>query len=270
MSSNAITVQRGGIEIAPRVAALWNELFAHHLSIGAAGIATIPAEQSWPLRLAHYRRLFDEQVRASLWLATREDRPVGYAVSYTCDFEGLPAVVLETLSVDPAERGSGIGSLLMDAVDDEAAAEGAQIEIVDVMADNPHARRLYLRRGYAEHSESWLRSVAPQHGVSLDLIRVPELRAHADRLGVQAEFSPGPDDTWVSADAIVEFEMRSGLKRASTLSDESFAALLAEFAAGGYWTVRMDLPSGDSADDARSLLARHGFRLSTERLLRRP
>src|SRR6476619_1132899 len=54
---------------------------------------------------------------------------------------------LYTLSVAPEARGSGIGSQLMDAVDELIAGLDVSALQVAVMADNEDAIRLYGRRG---------------------------------------------------------------------------------------------------------------------------
>lgn len=276
MKTSRVTLQSGRGELISQVRRLWNLLFDHHLEIGAAGLAVIPREDSWPHREAHYRRLFAAQPRASIWLARRDDALLGYALSFVCDFEDQPAVVLETLSVDPDARGTGIGNLLMDAVDREAFAEGIRVGIVDVMAGNPRARDLYMRRGYAPYSETWMRSEGadsadtdPRHA------QLPILASSAMALNLQLEVSPGPDDTWVSADTIIDlsttgnspernFNVDGGDPGKTQLDD-----LLSGFATAGFWTLRFELPAEPSAQYLRTMLRERGFRLSTERLVRR-
>ena len=272
MSDTKVTLQRGGVELIPRVEPLWNLLFDHHLSIGAAGLATISRGQSWPLRAAHYSRLFAEQPRTSIWLATQGASVLGYAFSFVCSFEERQAAVLETLSVDPSARGSGVGSLLMDAVDREALDEGNAVGIVDVMAGNPRARELYLRRGYAPHSETWMRSVAgdaqPQRS---DASRLLALAAEAEVLGFVLELSPGPDDTWVSAEIIADLcpAKVDGSTDCGDPRPEQLDALFAELAAAGFWTVRLEIAAAPSATELRAMLGDRGFKPSTERLVRR-
>jgi ribosomal protein S18 acetylase RimI-like enzyme len=49
--------------------------------------------------------------------------------------------------VDEAARGAGVGSALLDAVDEELAARGIIGLVIGVMEGNDGARRLYERRG---------------------------------------------------------------------------------------------------------------------------
>jgi ribosomal protein S18 acetylase RimI-like enzyme len=54
---------------------------------------------------------------------------------------------LMSLSVAPDERGRGLGSALMDAVDAELERRGVADLEVTVLAGNERARRFYERRG---------------------------------------------------------------------------------------------------------------------------
>ena len=276
MQTTEPTIRRGGAELIPYVRELWNLLFDHHVETGAAGLEVVPRDQSWPLREAHYAALIAAQPRASIWLASHGDDILGYALSVVSDFEGQSAVVLETLSVDPATRGMGVGSLLMDAVDREAAAEDIEVGIVDVMAGNPRARALYLRRGYSAWSETWMRS-EPTAAVDRrsDNEQLPRLVASAEALGLQPEISSGPDDTWVSADSIVDLSITGDALARETLgaSDdprpEQLDRMLADLSDAGFWTIRFELPIEPSAAWIRAQLQERGFRISTERLVRR-
>ena len=54
---------------------------------------------------------------------------------------------LLALAVDPDQRGKGIGSALMDSVEERATASGSARLSLDVSASNKSAIRLYERRG---------------------------------------------------------------------------------------------------------------------------
>lgn len=275
MQTTEPTIRRGGAELIPYVRELWNLLFDHHVETGAAGLEVVPRDQSWPLREAHYAALIAAQPRASIWLASHGDDILGYALSVVSDFEGQSAVVLETLSVDPATRGMGVGSLLMDAVDREAAAEDIEVGIVDVMAGNPRARALYLRRGYSAWSETWMRSEPVIGSRPRNESGLLGLAATAEALGLQLKVSSGPDDTWVSADSIVDLSITGDALARETLgaSDdprpEQLDRMLADLSDAGFWTIRFELPIEPSAARIRAQLQERGFRISTERLVRR-
>lgn len=193
--------------------------------------------------------------------------------------------MLETLSVLPEARGAGLGTRLMHAVDAEADSAGIRIAVVDVMGGNPRPRKLYLAEGYRPHSESWLRSRRPggrettggaagsraAGGASVGTAGAStgaeaELRALAAELGFALEFSPGPDDTWVSSDRIAELVPAA----ADAVADPSrIGALLDGLADADAWTARVEIPATPAHEPLRSAFVALGFRLSTERLVRR-
>ena len=55
--------------------------------------------------------------------------------------------MIETLSVDPGWRGRGVGTELMDAVDEELDRIGVRDLFVGAVATNERALRFYERRG---------------------------------------------------------------------------------------------------------------------------
>jgi ribosomal-protein-alanine N-acetyltransferase len=55
-----------------------------------------------------------------------------------------------TMSVATEHWGQGIGTALLTALIDEAAARGCDEIFLEVRADNPRAQRLYTRHGFAE------------------------------------------------------------------------------------------------------------------------
>lgn len=69
---------------------------------------------------------------------------------------------LQTIAVDEAHRGEGIGSALMDAIEDQAVRSGSGRLSLDVSAKNSGARRFYEGRGMTVEFE-WprLRYVPP-------------------------------------------------------------------------------------------------------------
>ncbi len=60
---------------------------------------------------------------------------------------------LQGISVEPSLRGEGIGSILMDDIEQRASASGSKNLCLDVAAKNTGARRLYERRGMIEMSK---------------------------------------------------------------------------------------------------------------------
>lgn len=121
-------------------------------------------------RLAGYPSCRDER-REDAWIAEADGRPVGSAF---CVHEDDTTARLRLLLVEPAARGLGVGSALVDACLRFATAAGYH-EIVlwtnDVLTA---ARRVYQRAGFElvdqspHHSwghdlvgQTWRRSLAP-------------------------------------------------------------------------------------------------------------
>jgi len=72
---------------------------------------------------------------------------VGYAGMM---FTGGSQADVVTLAVSPARWGEGTGTALLTALVDEADKRGYEEVLLEVREDNPRARRLYLRHGFAE------------------------------------------------------------------------------------------------------------------------
>ena len=91
------------------------------------------------------------QVRASstgtaFWLAFEEGRPVGMigaAVSSTQRFN------LIGMWVEPAARGSGVATQLVETVKAHATSQGFDRVFLDVSPDNARASNFYLKHGFA-------------------------------------------------------------------------------------------------------------------------
>ena len=121
------------------------------------------------VRLARGQRAYDSYVRAEdnrtamretlaahqaadgLLVARLDDRPVGFvSVSIERGSLELDAVrgTLSNLYVEPAHRGQGIGSALLEAVEDAFEDRGVDVVTLEVMADNEDARRFYREHGF--------------------------------------------------------------------------------------------------------------------------
>ena len=134
-----------------QLASLWKALLDHIAALPGAVVPVRPFEQSWPLERA---RLLESLAGAAFALtARRAGKILGYAlvnvegpdpVWYT----GYRKATLEHLSVAAGERGLGIGSALMDAVDAELERRGVEDMEIGVDAANRDALRFYERRGY--------------------------------------------------------------------------------------------------------------------------
>ncbi len=117
---------------------------------------------SWAARRELYADLLSRP-DALLLLARLDGELVGYALAHELKtgetwvadtWVTAPRLAeLESLSVLPEHRGTGIGSALLDAVDEELARRGIEDVIVGVLPGNEGAVELYRRRGF---KPTWL------------------------------------------------------------------------------------------------------------------
>lgn len=59
--------------------------------------------------------------------------------------------LIENVYVEPAFRGDGVGTVLLDAAEEALRSAGVDIVTIEVLADNEAARRLYRDHGYSPH-----------------------------------------------------------------------------------------------------------------------
>lgn len=281
-NGTGFAIKSGGAELIMKLKPLWDVLFDHHLSTGAAGIPTIPAGQSWPLRRAHYERLASAQPDLTIYLATDRVDPVGYALCYKDSGDPDPGwegewacgsgTVLETLVTVSRVRGTGLGSELMDRFEAKAAQGHTPLAIVDVMGGNEPAAEFYRRRGYLPRSETWMRVRVPAAG-SHPTAPLPEPAAAAfastaTQTGFSLELTPGPDDTWVTPDQIASITPLPGTGH-DPVEKTGLTMLLDSLERSGLWAVQARIPSPPAAGPLRELLRAAGFKVSTEKLARR-
>jgi ribosomal protein S18 acetylase RimI-like enzyme len=103
------------------------------------------------------RELQNERARA--YVAEIGDRIVGNVVAIVAhrpDVRETPQrfVHLMLLYVAPDVRNAGVGTALMTAVEQLARDTDAECVTLHVREDNPHARRLYERRGYRVYADA--------------------------------------------------------------------------------------------------------------------
>jgi ribosomal protein S18 acetylase RimI-like enzyme len=145
-------IELAGIERVDDVRDLWLELHDHHRGV----VGSLPLVEDDELSWERRRALYVEHLtagRAFLALAIDGQEVVGYA--FVCIEEGpddtFPVgdryAELYSLSVAPRIRGRGIGTQLLDFVDQELAGRSINDLKVAVMTANADALRLYERRG---------------------------------------------------------------------------------------------------------------------------
>lgn len=135
----------------PALKSVFLALHEHHRGLSAVAL-TEPDERAWAARAATYERQFAED-RAVLHIARSGGECLGYAftIMHPGDEDTFPLragyAELYTLAVLPRARGAGIGTALLDAVDEALREAGVPNLTVAVMAGNEAAIRLYRRRG---------------------------------------------------------------------------------------------------------------------------
>jgi len=144
-------VELGGTACVEELRSLWLALHRHERRV-APTLPFVPDELSWQRRRSLYTRWLELE-QGFLALARNRDGIVGYAFVRLDDGSddtfplGERYAELYSLSVAPAWRGRGIGTLLLDLVDAELASRGIRDLTVAVMVGNSDAQRLYERRG---------------------------------------------------------------------------------------------------------------------------
>jgi GNAT superfamily N-acetyltransferase len=146
-----LEVGEAGVERIPDLAELWEVLGDHH-----ATLDDVPAVRSapdrWQRRQLQYRDWLTDRA-GRLFIAERDGRPVGYVMLTIGDGPatwevGDVVAEIETMSVLPAERSSGVGKALIDAALAAAEAAGATAMAVGVVHSNADAIRFYERAGF--------------------------------------------------------------------------------------------------------------------------
>jgi ribosomal protein S18 acetylase RimI-like enzyme len=135
---------------------LWCELIAYHKSVERVRPRRWQgAPEDW------LRRVLDDvwaDPRRSLLVAEEGGRTVGFA-QVRLDDDGPCSGRVETLVVDPAARGVGVGKLLMEAAEAWLRAHGADEVAIEVIEPNTGARRFYESLGYRPLLVTYIRTI---------------------------------------------------------------------------------------------------------------
>lgn len=153
-SSSAITISDLSVDELDKLEPLWTALQDHHASISPVlGHALARGrDTAWARRRRSYERWLADP-DAFVFVAERDRQLVGYALvtvgdGYASWSTGERLAELETLSVVAEERGSHVGTELMDAVEARLRERGIGDLAISVAATNVNAHRFYERRGY--------------------------------------------------------------------------------------------------------------------------
>ncbi len=145
-----VRIVEAGPERLDAVEPLWLALAAHHGELTPPELPVRAPEEGWPRRRERYQRALGGG--AVLFLAEDRGQAVGYAFARPGSAPEALAIErpleVETVAVLPEARGRGIGTALMNAVDDWAREHGIEHLTLAVRTNNDGARRLYERRGF--------------------------------------------------------------------------------------------------------------------------
>jgi ribosomal protein S18 acetylase RimI-like enzyme len=160
--SNAPELRAGTADDLPLLEPLWVAVHHRHAQTMPHLAPYVSDGDTWAIRSALYRELLAKP-DTLLLLAFDDESAVGYGLAHVLPVEdswipdtwqtGARIGEIESLSVLPEYRGSGLGSLLLDRLETHLRARGAQDLILGVLPGNADAIRLYERRGY---QPTWL------------------------------------------------------------------------------------------------------------------
>jgi GNAT superfamily N-acetyltransferase len=151
-----IRIEVGGVDAVDGLRELWLALHRHHQEVAPLTGPFVDDESSWRVRSASYREWLAEP-GSFLLLARASGRLVGYAVvrvtptgpEWTDTWVAADRMAeIETVVVGLEQRGAGLGTRLLDAIDEELERQGIGEVIVGLVPGNEGARRLYERRGF--------------------------------------------------------------------------------------------------------------------------
>lgn len=167
-SAEVVVEQLTGSEELDALRPLWLELHHHHRHVQPDTPLQPDDEASWKARSRTYRRWVEEG-SAIILTATIDGTTVAYAVAHlesgvdddTFHF-GARYADLYTLSVMRGQRGRGIGSRLLDELDQVLRARSVDMVTVSAMAANSQAIDFYRRRGFSPLEVIFHRPVPPR------------------------------------------------------------------------------------------------------------
>ena len=116
--------------------------------------AADPMGNGAPLTDAVRKRLIPalrEQAGTRIFLAIHQQEPVGIAVCFTgfSTFAAMPLINIHDLFVSPRMRGKGLGRMLLQRVEDEAAASACCKVTLEVLEHNRTALEAYRKFGFS-------------------------------------------------------------------------------------------------------------------------
>jgi ribosomal protein S18 acetylase RimI-like enzyme len=151
------TLRTGDTEDLDLVGPLWVAVHHRHQESMPGLAPYVTDAETWLAR----RKLYEELLAKPdtlLLLAMVDEKPVGYGLTHVFPVEdtwiedtwrtGEQIGEIESLSVLPSYRGSGLGSQLLERLEAHLHGRGVDDIVLGALAGNADAIRLYERRGY--------------------------------------------------------------------------------------------------------------------------
>jgi ribosomal protein S18 acetylase RimI-like enzyme len=150
-------LRRGTAADLPLLEPLWVSVHHRHAESMPELAPYVDDRETWAVRSAMYAELLAKPDTV-LVLAISGGAAVGYGLAHVLAVAdtwiadtwrtGGRIGEIESLAVLPSHRGQGIGTRLLEALENELATIGIRDLILGVLAGNEDAIRLYRRRGY--------------------------------------------------------------------------------------------------------------------------
>jgi ribosomal protein S18 acetylase RimI-like enzyme len=151
------TLRRGSHADLSVLEPLWVSVHHRHAEVMPELAPYVSDAQTWAARRALYDELL-AKADTALFLASVGDELIGYGLAHVMAVgdtwladtwaTGTRIGEIESLAVLPAHRGRGIGTRLLDALEQELEAAGVRDLVLGVLPGNAAAIRLYARHGY--------------------------------------------------------------------------------------------------------------------------
>ena len=157
-----MAVRIGSAADLEKVGPLWVTVHHQHAQAMPQLAPYVSDDETWRVRRVLYEELL-AKTDTLLLLAFADDAAVGYGLAHVLPVDetwipdtwetGSRIGEIESLSVLPEYRGSGMGSELLSRLEQHLHAIGVQDLILGALPGNTDAIRLYERRGY---QPTWL------------------------------------------------------------------------------------------------------------------
>ena len=154
---NAWHLRTGGADDLDLVEPLWVAVHHRHAETMPELAPFVSDDETWRVRRALYEELLAKN-DTLLLLAFVGEAIVGYGLAHVLPVDdtwipdtwvtGSRIGEIESLSVLPEYRGSGLGSEFLRRLEEHLTSQGVEDLILGALAGNRDAIRLYERRGY--------------------------------------------------------------------------------------------------------------------------